>query len=295
VYGQTGKITFEVIVVDNASSDGSARAIEAEFPQVRLIRSVENLGFARANNLAASVARGRYLLLLNPDTVVLARAIERLAEFAEANADAAIFGGRTVFADGSINLASCWRRPTPWSLFCVGSGLTKLFPQSDLFARESYGGWGRDSVREVDIVSGCFLMIRAAVWNELQGFDPAFFMYGEEADLCLRARKLGHRCLICPDAEIIHHGGASERVLADKMVRLFIAKAALVARHWSKPTRRLGSLTLDLWAFSRMFAFATIRLLRPHRAQSYETWRSVWRRRREWRLAIGMTTTPALS
>src|SRR5690606_35725860 len=125
-------------------------------------------------------------------------------------------------------------------VFCVATGLSSLFRGSSLFNPEGYGGWKRDTVREVDIVSGCFFLIRRELWERLGGFDPAFFMYGEEADLCLRARKLGARPMVTPEATIVHYGGASERVRADKMVRLLQAKALLIRRHWGPVAARSG-------------------------------------------------------
>lgn len=273
----------DVVVVDNASTDGSAEAIAAAFPQVELVRLDQNVGFARANNLAAGRAGDcEFLLLLNPDTVVRPGAIGRLVAFAEAHPEASIFGGRTVFADGSLNAGSCWRRPTMWSAFCIASGLTSLFGRWGLFSPESYGRWKRDTVREVDIVSGCFFLIRRRVWDELGGFDTAFFMYGEDADLCLRARKLGHKCLVCPDAEIVHHGGASERVRANKMVRLFRAKAMLFERHWSPAAAKVGVALLDLWAASRVAALGVLRAFRPRLRESYRQWREICRQRAAW-------------
>jgi GT2 family glycosyltransferase len=297
LFEQTTQIQFEVIVVDNASADGSADAIAAEFPAVRLIRLTENAGFAAGNNIAAREASGRYLLLLNPDTLVLDRAIERLVEFAGREPDARIWGGRTLFADHSLNPASCWRAPTLWSVACIATGLTSLFRGSPLFAPESYGAWPRDTVRAVDIVSGCFLLIERATWKRLGGFDPAFFMYGEEADLCLRAREIGARPMITPDAAIVHYGGASERIREDKMVRLLQAKARLLRRHWSPARARLGVAVLTLWPLSRSLACSVMawskRLGRgraPDRpaaaptnpAAASTTWRAIWRRRHEW-------------
>ncbi|HZZ43827.1 MAG TPA: glycosyltransferase family 2 protein [Tepidisphaeraceae bacterium] len=282
VYEQTRELDFEVIVLDNQSSDGSADAIAQQFPQVKLIRAAKNLGFAGGNNEAADQAKGEYLLLLNPDTVVIKGAIQNLYSFARAHSEATIFGGRTFFPDNSLNPASCWRRPTPWSAFCIAAGLSRLFPHSEWFNSEAFGAWPRDSVREVDIISGCFFLIRRDLWEQLGGFDPAFFMYGEEADLCLRAKKIGHRCLVCPDATIVHYGGASEKVRADKMVKLFTAKAQLLDRHWISPWRRFGILCLDLWAITRMGAFLLLKYIRPGRAESYRTWRDIWLRRSEW-------------
>lgn len=293
VYERTRDLRFEVIVVDNASPDGSADAIAAEFPQVRLFALDENLGFAAANNFAARHATGEWLLLLNPDTVVLGSAIQRLHAFATLHSDAGIFGGRTVFADGSLNPKSCWGRPTPWSAFFAGIGLSAVFKGTRWFDPESLGGWARDTVRQVDIVTGCFFLLRRELWQRLGGFDPAFFMYAEEADLCLRARRLGLRCLICPEAEIIHYGGASEPVRADKIVRLFRAKAQLFQKHWSPPAARFGVWTLDLRAFTRLLAFAAAGLVQPRHAEAFRTWREIWRRRPEWHSVAEPAAVPS--
>lgn len=275
----------EVIVVDNASTDGSAEAVAERFPDLRVMAEAENHGFARANNLAAREARGRFLLLLNPDTVVLDRAIDRLISFALSRPDARIWGGRTLFADHSLNPASCWAAMSLRSLISQATGLGSLFRQSDLFNPEGYGGWRRDTEREVDIVSGCFLLIERTFWERLGGFDPTFVMYGEEADLSLRARALGARPRITPDARIIHHAGASETVRADKMVRLLRAKATLIRRHFSPGSRKVGLALLRAWPWSRMLAFGLLAGMsgaERHRAK-YQNWREVWTRRAEWR------------
>jgi GT2 family glycosyltransferase len=282
VFKETQKYSFEVIVVDNASTDGSAEAIAREFPQVRLFACDENHGFAAANNMAVSQARGSWILLLNPDTLVLDGAIDRVLAFAKAHSEAAIFGGRTLFANGELNPTSCWGRPTLWSAFCLGVGLATIFKGSRLFDSEAIGGWARDSVREVDIVTGCFFLIRREDWDRLGGFDPMFFMYAEEADLCLRANKQGMKCLICPEAEIIHYGGASEKVFADKIIRLFRAKAQLFVQHWNPWAARFGVYTLDLWALSRMLLFGVIRFGRKYAAESYRAWCDIWQGRSEW-------------
>jgi hypothetical protein len=280
VVEQTEPGTFEVIVVDNQSKDGSAGAIAADFPWVRLIRSSDNLGFAKANNVAAKEAVGDYLLLLNPDTLVLERAIDRLLEFARGRPAAGIWGGRTVFADGSLNPASCWQRQTLWSVFCVGSGLSSVFRGSGVFNPEALGGWDRSTVREVDIVSGCFLLIERQMWERLGGFDPAFFMYGEEADLCLRSHAMGCRPVVTPEATIVHYGGASERVRSDKMVRLLSAKVRLIRRHWSPVTRGVGVWMLAMWPLTRAVAWRAAAIVGP--GSDGGTWGEVWRRRREW-------------
>lgn len=273
-------VPHEVIVVDNVSADGSAEAVSAAFPDVILLAEQENHGFAGGNNIAAARARGEYLLLLNPDTVVLDHAIDHLIDFAESRPQARIWGGRTLYADGSLNPTSCWRKMGLWAIFCRATGLTGLFPRSELFNPEAYGGWDRSSERQVDIVSGCFFLIRRDDWEALGGFDPTFFMYGEEADLCLRAaRDLKARPRISPAATIIHHGGASERVRADKLVRLLAGKCTLIRRHiphWLKPLAGWG---FGLWPWSRALAFSVLR----RGSESADVWKEVWDRRREWR------------
>lgn len=248
---------FEVIVVDNASSDGSADAIAAHPLGARLIASAANLGFARANNLAAAQARGRLVLLLNPDTEIRDGAVDRLLDFAARRPAARIWGGRTLFADGRLNPSSCWARMTPWNLMSRALGLTGLFPRTTLFNGEAYGGWNRDGERAVDIVSGCFLLISKADWDRLGGFDPVFFMYGEEADLCLRARReLAARPAVSSRATIVHHGGASERTRVGKMVKLLAAKTTLVRRHWHPALAPLGVALIAAWPRSRALALA---------------------------------------
>ena len=200
----TRAASYEIIAVDNASSDGSAAMLATHPTRSQLIALKDNIGFARANNLAAKTARGRYLLLLNPDTIVHDAAIDRLVQFALDNPAARNWGGRTLFADGTLNPSSCWGRMSLWNLLCRATGLTGLFPKSELFNGEAFGGWRRDSVRQVDIVSGCFFLIEKDLWDHLGGFDPLFFMYGEEADLCLRAHALGARPVVTPDATIVH-------------------------------------------------------------------------------------------
>jgi GT2 family glycosyltransferase len=280
----------ETIVWDNASTDGSADAIAAafppeRFPHLRLIRSAENLGFAGANNAAAAHATGRYLLLLNPDTVVLDGAADKLLAFAAEVPHAKIWGGRTVFADGSLNPTSCWRRVTLWNTFCRTSGLTGIFPNSPLFNNEAYPGWNRDSVRAVDLVTGCLFLIERDFWNALDGFDLDYFMYGEEADLCLRARKLGADPHVTPEATIIHYGSASLPDRAEKMVLVLKGRVEIVKRHFPAWQRPLALGLLRLWPLSRVVAGRVARLAsrKPGGDGSRDMWSAVWSRRAFWR------------
>ena len=284
VVRETRHTRYEIIVVDNASSDGSADAIAAEFPQVRLFAIPENIGFAAANNRASVAARGEYLLLLNPDTLVLDSAIDRLVDFARREPLAKIWGGRTLYADGRLNPSSCWGRITMWNLFCRASGLTGIFKSSEILNGEAYGDWQRDRVRSVDIVSGCFFLIRRQDWQGLGGFSPLFFMYGEEADLCLRARAGGARPMITPEATIVHLGGASERARTGKMIRLLAAKATLIERHFSGASRFLAHLLLAAWPVSRWLAYRLGYALAgtDHYRESMAAWAEIWTARGQW-------------
>ncbi len=209
VLAQTRELDYEVFVVDNAPGDGSAEMVRHKYPQVMLLEPSDNLGFAGGNNFAAGHASGRRLLLLNPDTVVLDGAIQKLWKFAESKPGAGIVGGRTVRADGSLEPTCCWADPGLWPLFCKATGLNVLAKGSRLFDRESMGWWRRDDDRQVDIVTGCFLMLERALWEKVGGFDPRFFMYAEEVDLCWRVRNLGKEIWFAHEPQIVHLVGAS--------------------------------------------------------------------------------------
>ena len=281
---ETRTTSYDLHVVDNASTDGSAEALRAHGPDIHFTQSAQNLGFAGANNVAAKAARGEYILLLNPDTIILDSAIDTLLAFARETPDSGIWGGRTLFADGTLNPSSCWGRMTPWNLICRATGLTGLFASSELFNGEAYGGWQRDTVANVDIVSGCFLLIRRSLWATLGGFDPAFFMYGEEADLCLRAHKLGASPKITPTATIIHLGGASERTRTEKMVKLLAAKTTLIERHWHSIMHPLGFALMAAWPLSRWLALSALSKVRPNGAtvEAANTWAAIWAQRAIW-------------
>ena len=279
---ETTRTPFHTIVVDNCSRDGSARAIADAFPNVELIALEDNIGFAAANNLAAARARGGWLLLLNPDTECHPGAVDRLLAFSRAHPEAGITGGRTVFPDGSLNIASCWQRSTLWSTFCRASGLAAAFPRSAVLNPEAMGGWQRDTEREVDIVVGCFLMIRRSLWDQLTGFDRRYFMYGEEADLCLRARALGYRPRITPDAQIMHMVGATANARVAKYVQSARARATLMSDHWPAWQVPPGKALLWAWAGGRAAIFALAARLDPRRRDQAALWAEMWSRRRDW-------------
>lgn len=199
----------EVIVVDNASTDGSAAMVRDEFPAVVLIANPDNRGFAGANNQGLAVARGRHLLLLNPDTLVLDHAIERMLVWLALHPDVGCAGCQVLEAPGVLQ-RTCFADPGPLNLAIVEMGLMRLAPWLRFFGRPWYLDWDRRSARDVDVVSGMFMLVPRPVMDRVGMLDEAFFIYAEEADWCRRIRKAGWRCVFAPEAQIIHLDGGSK-------------------------------------------------------------------------------------
>lgn len=283
LYANTARTRLHVVVYDNASRDGTAEAVRAQYPQVELIASPDNLGFAAANNRVAERAETEWLLLLNPDTEVHANGIDTLLEFSRAHPQAGLTGGRTYFPDGRLNPLSCQGRITPWSSLSRALGLTAVFRGSAFFNPEAYGNWPRDTVREVDIIVGCFLMIRKALWDELGGFDLRYYMYGEDSDLALRAQRLGYRPMICPDAKIMHMVGASFSVEARKTVMVATSRVTLIRDHWPAWQVPIGVFLMWLWGGLRVAAARVMALGGGEKARARAAaWSHIWSRRHDW-------------
>ncbi len=285
--GQVPSDGSKVVVVDNASTDGTADLVESRFPSVELVRSSTNIGFGRACNLAASRAVTEFILLLNPDTEVRPGCVDALLELARRRTDAGLYGGRTVRPNGDLDPMSCWGRPTLWSLVCFATGLSAAFPRSARFNPEGLGDWPRDSERQVDIVSGCLVLARRTVWEELGGFDERFFMYGEDADLGIRAARLGYPSIISPRAEIVHLWGGSSPAVG-KEVLLFRGKVTLIETLWTGRARSLALSLLSTGVWLRAHAAAPARSWLAHRTTddtrtAPSTWSQLWARRDEWR------------
>lgn len=195
-------------MVDNASGDGSAAAVAAEFPQVHLIANADNRGFAAANNQALRLARGRYFLLLNPDTLVLDSAVGKMTAYMDAHPDVGIAGCQVLIDEHTVQ-QTCFRFPNPWFHLLRATGLPALFPRSVVLNPDRYGGWQRDSERDVDVVSGMFLLVRRTAVEQVGLMDEDYFVYAEETDWCFRFWRHGWRCRFAPIAQIIHRDGGS--------------------------------------------------------------------------------------
>lgn len=204
-------LRVQVIVVDNASRDGSPEMVEERFPGAELIRNDRNLGFGGANNIAFRRVEGRHVLLLNSDTIVRADTLRTLVEFMDAHPEAGAAGCKILNPDGSLQLDCRRGFPTPMSAFWKLTGLSRLFPRSRRFARYNLTYLDPEETNEVDALSGSCMIVRRRVLEEVGGFDEDYFMYGEDLDWCYRMRRAGWRIYYVPATQIIHFGGASGR------------------------------------------------------------------------------------
>ena len=200
--------THEIIVVDNASSDGSRQMLHEKYPDVILIENEQNLGFARANNQGFALASGKYYFMLNSDTVILSGAIDKLFEFMENNSDVGICGPRNISRDGTLQF-NCDHFPSFWNTLWVYSNFINRYPKVKIFKRSKMQYWDYGETRDVEMMTGCSLLIRAEIYKRLGGLDSNYFMYFEETDICFRAIQRGYRIVFVPCASIIHYGGES--------------------------------------------------------------------------------------
>jgi len=199
----------EIFVVDNASKDGSVEMVQEEFPEVTLIASDENLGFAKANNLAIKESSGRYLLFLNPDTTVPPETLPEMIKLMDKNPRVGVATCFVELASGGMDL-DCHRGfPTPWVSFCHFSGLAKLFPRSRIFGQYHQTWKDLTKTHEIDSCCGAFMIVRRTAMEEVGVWDEDFFFYGEDLDWCYRFQEKGWKIVFYPHVKIIHHKGAS--------------------------------------------------------------------------------------
>jgi hypothetical protein len=214
------RIGLEVIVVDNASSDGSAAMVERDFPSVKLVRSPKNLGFPGGNNLGYHHSSGRYFLLLNSDTVVSKGTFSALVEFADTEPRAGLIGPRVLNPDGTLQM-SCRRFPSLGAGLFRNTPLGRLFPNNRFTRDYLMADFSHDEVREVDWLSGCALMARREMVEQVGLLDESFFMYCEDVDWAWRARQAGWRNLYFPGASLIHEIGRSTDKAVNRMIIQF--------------------------------------------------------------------------
>ncbi len=207
LFASVGNLKMEVFIIDNASVDNSAEILRREYPNVTLIENKKNVGFGRANNQALPLTRGRYVLLLNTDAFVRPDTISKTVQYMEAHSKCGILGVKLLGSDGILQ-PSCRFFPTPWNIFLERSNLKRFFKHTKLVDDMS---WDHASVKYCDWVPGCYYLIRKEVIDQVGLFDPRYFLYYEEVDHCLVAKRAGWEVVYFPDTPVVHIGGESAK------------------------------------------------------------------------------------
>jgi GT2 family glycosyltransferase len=252
VFKAADGISLEVIVVDNNSVDGSIRMLQEKFPQVKLIANKDNKGFSKANNQAIKQAKGEFVLLLNPDTVIEENTLSTCIRFFEEHQDAGGLGIKMVDGKGNFLPESKRGLPTPSVAFYKIFGLSALFPRSEKFGQYHLGHLSKDENHEVEILSGAFMMIRKKVLDQIGLLDESFFMYGEDIDLSYRITQAGYKNYYLADTSIIHYKGESTKKSSINYVFVFYRAMAIFARkHFSDKNARLFSGLINLAIYLR--------------------------------------------
>jgi GT2 family glycosyltransferase len=205
------KYNIETYVVDNNSFDDSIEMTNKLFPQVKILPQRKNLGFSKANNIAIKQAKGKYILLLNSDTVVVDDCLEKCLDYMEQNKDIGALGCKVILPDGSLDKACKRSFPTPKNSFYHAVGLAKLFPKNKRFGAYNLTYLDEDEIHEVDSLVGAFMMVKKEVIEQVGMLDEKYFMYGEDIDWCYRIKKAGWKIVYYPKAKIIHYKGSSSK------------------------------------------------------------------------------------
>lgn len=208
----TSGFSCETIVVDNASTDGSAGMVKEEFPWVKLLVSKKNLGFAAGNNLGIPTSSGKYILFLNPDTILSKDTLLSMHQYMDNYPGVGAATCRVELGNGKLDEACHRGFPTPWRAFCHFSGLEKLFPKSRIFAGYILGYISLDKIHEIDSGTGAFLFVRRKAGEEANWWDEDYYWYGEDLDFCYRLKQKGWKVMFVPKTKILHHKGAASGI-----------------------------------------------------------------------------------
>jgi len=245
---QTGaSVLKEIIVVDNASNDGSPEMVVKEFPEVKLVQSNENLGFARANNLGTRYASGSMLALVNSDVIVRPGCLQNLSAFLESRPDVGLVGPKIFGTDGHLQY-TCGQLPTVWNTTCRYLALDRVLSRWSLFSGFQMRHWNYNNRAEVGMLGGCFLLARRTAVDEVGGLDERFFFYGEDVDWCKRFWDAGWKVVFVPEAAATHFGGGSS---ANAPLRYSIEMVKSNLMYWQKHYGGLGRSVCYLLAMVR--------------------------------------------
>ena len=227
-------IEAEIIVIDNNSKDKTAEYIQSKFPAVIFIQESENIGFAKANNIGLSVAKGEFILYLNPDTIVSENAIINCISFLNEHQEAGAVGVKMIDDNGNFLPESKRAFPSTAASFWKLTGMAKLFPHSSIFNKYALGNLNEDEVHEVDVLSGAFFLSRKEILKKLNGFDEDFFMYGEDIDLSYRIQKTGYKNYYLGNNSVIHFKGKSTKKDKAFVKNFYGAMKIFVDKHYKK-------------------------------------------------------------
>jgi GT2 family glycosyltransferase len=271
VFAALKSIPAEVFVVDNNSVDGSQEMLQQKFPQVQLIANTVNVGFSKANNQAIEVSKGRYVLLLNPDTVVQEDTFESCLRYMDQHPEAGALGVRMLDGRGRFLPESKRGLPTPAVSFYKIFGLSKLFPKSKFFNRYSLGYLDELQNHEVDVLCGAFMFMRAEALQKVGLLDEAFFMYGEDIDLSYRIQLGGYKVFYLAETKIIHYKGESTKKGSLNYVFVFYNAMIIFAqKHFSKRYAKLFSITIHLAIYLRASLSLLKRIVSRSAAQAFD-------------------------
>lgn len=238
------KITYEIIVSDNGSNDKTTQMISDlrfKTSDLMLIENRENLGFSKANNVGVKESKGRYILFLNPDTVIQKDTLERMVEFMDKTKDAGAATCKVLLPSGNID-DSCHRGfPTPWNSFCHFSGLAKVFPKTKIFGGYNLSFLDMTKTHEIDALAGSFMIVKREAGEDIGWWDEDYFFYGEDLDFCYMLKQKGWKVYYVPDVSILHLKGVSGGI---KKISKEISTA-------DKETKRMATK----WRFDAMRIF----------------------------------------
>jgi GT2 family glycosyltransferase len=268
---KSSDLTIEVIVVDNASQDGSVDAVRLQYPGVMLLPQVSNLGYSKANNLGIRSAKGRYVLLLNSDTVMQEGCLNTMLSFMDKNMEVGAAGCKVVLSDGSLDKACKRSFPTPINAFYHYLGLPKLFPRNHDFGAYNLTYVHEDEVHEVESLVGAFMLVKKNVIEAVGVLSEDYFMYGEDIDWCYRIKSAGWRIVYYPKTQILHLKGASSKKLKIKTTYHFFKSMIIFYNKFYSSKYNFVITLLTYMGVSVVFVFSIVKGLLSNISQ----WRVV--------------------